>query len=318
MIIFARKHFSKSNASLFHLLYSCHNLPGAVQLCSSDSSKEFFFPLFDMSALFRHVFLKEYWGKYIIYLPHAAGARVYISFDHSVFSAADTIHLFDYPKLFGDLHRNLVHTCHLRFVTRSVPLFKSPNFTWLSMGQYCNDTGSITFKCSFFQKRRDGQWSKKTITHCWSRRRRVRVLSFTQIIFHLTTLLASKPAEIVNQGIKHHAEYEKYFLGNVNKLWWDHWSLRYWRSYILWQRHFFKPNHQLYVNRSGSKDVEYKIAPPESMFIIGSSSVDNPKLYVIDINSISKSVNKRNKRVMDIALSLFFFHSITITDHFTT
>src|SRR5439155_7957891 len=46
-------------------------------------------------------------------------------------------------------------------------------------------------------------------------------------------------------------------------------------------------------------------APPESLFIIGSSSIDNPgELYVIDINSISKSVNKRNKRVIDLLLGL--------------
>ena len=52
------------------------------------------------------------------------------------------------------------------------------------------------------------------------------------------------------------------------------------------------------------KEVEYKIAPPESLFIIGSSSIDNPgELYVIDINSISKSVNKRNKRLTDFLVS---------------
>ena len=53
------------------------------------------------------------------------------------------------------------------------------------------------------------------------------------------------------------------------------------------------------------KEVEYKIAPPESLFIIGSSTIDNPgELYVIDINSISKGVNKRNKRLTDVLVSL--------------
>jgi GT2 family glycosyltransferase len=54
-----------------------------------------------------------------------------------------------------------------------------------------------------------------------------------------------------------------------------------------------------------SKKVSYKIAPPESMSIIGSNSIDTAgDLYVIDINSVSKPVNKRNKRVIDVCISL--------------
>jgi lipopolysaccharide/colanic/teichoic acid biosynthesis glycosyltransferase len=53
--------------------------------------------------------------------------------------------------------------------------------------------------------------------------------------------------------------------------------------------------------------VEYKIAPPESMFIIGSNSMDNAgELYVIDINSISRWMNQRNKRMVDILFALLF------------
>jgi hypothetical protein len=53
------------------------------------------------------------------------------------------------------------------------------------------------------------------------------------------------------------------------------------------------------------REIEFKIAPPESMFIIGSHSVENPgELYVVDVNAISKPVNKRNKRLLDILVSL--------------
>lgn len=56
-----------------------------------------------------------------------------------------------------------------------------------------------------------------------------------------------------------------------------------------------------------STRVDYKIAPPESMSIIGSNSIDTAgDLYVIDINSVSKPVNRRNKRVLDVGLSLVF------------
>lgn len=56
-----------------------------------------------------------------------------------------------------------------------------------------------------------------------------------------------------------------------------------------------------------SRKVAYKIAPPESLSIIGSNSIDTAgDLYVIDLNSVSKPVNRRNKRVFDFSVSVLF------------
>jgi GT2 family glycosyltransferase len=60
--------------------------------------------------------------------------------------------------------------------------------------------------------------------------------------------------------------------------------------------------------------VEYKIAPPESMSIIGSNSIDTAgDLYVIDINSIGKFQNRRSKRVFDVVISMALLASYPIT-----
>jgi len=54
------------------------------------------------------------------------------------------------------------------------------------------------------------------------------------------------------------------------------------------------------------QQVDFKIAPPESLSIIGSNSINTSgDLYVIDINAITKIANRRNKRLLDIAVSLF-------------
>lgn len=51
--------------------------------------------------------------------------------------------------------------------------------------------------------------------------------------------------------------------------------------------------------------IEYKIAPPESVFIIGSNSVNTQgELYLLEMNTIEKSANRRNKRLFDIAVSI--------------
>jgi len=53
------------------------------------------------------------------------------------------------------------------------------------------------------------------------------------------------------------------------------------------------------------KNLDFKIAPPESSYIIGSNSIHTSgDLYIIDTNAISKASNLRNKRSFDIAASI--------------
>jgi hypothetical protein len=60
-----------------------------------------------------------------------------------------------------------------------------------------------------------------------------------------------------------------------------------------------------YMLEAGRPDVELKIAPPESLFIIGSNSIhEKGDLYFVDVPSINNPVNRRNKRLFDIGMSL--------------
>jgi hypothetical protein len=59
--------------------------------------------------------------------------------------------------------------------------------------------------------------------------------------------------------------------------------------------------------------VDYKIAPPESLSIIGSNSINTSgDLYVIDINAITKIGNLRNKRLLDLVIAscLLLFYPV--------
>ena len=56
-----------------------------------------------------------------------------------------------------------------------------------------------------------------------------------------------------------------------------------------------------------SKQLDFKISQPESAYVIGSTSIDaKDDLYMMDINQIDKPANVRNKRLLDIVLSLVF------------
>jgi O-antigen biosynthesis protein len=59
------------------------------------------------------------------------------------------------------------------------------------------------------------------------------------------------------------------------------------------------------MSELNDEQVDYKIAPPESLSIIGSNSINTSgDLYVIDINTITKIANRRNKRMLDFLFSL--------------
>jgi len=52
-------------------------------------------------------------------------------------------------------------------------------------------------------------------------------------------------------------------------------------------------------------NVDYKIAPPSSISIIGSNSIHTAgDLYVVNLNAISKKSNRRKKRIFDVTVSL--------------
>jgi len=62
------------------------------------------------------------------------------------------------------------------------------------------------------------------------------------------------------------------------------------------------------------KGVGYKIAPEESLAIIGSNSINTTNdLFMLEVDGIHKAQNKRNKRILDFAFSLLFLISLPIS-----
>ena len=59
--------------------------------------------------------------------------------------------------------------------------------------------------------------------------------------------------------------------------------------------------------------IDFKIAPPESLYIIGSNTIDKGgELFIMDINAINKPQNRRKKRVFDVISSLALIISLPI------
>lgn len=61
--------------------------------------------------------------------------------------------------------------------------------------------------------------------------------------------------------------------------------------------------------------MEYKIAPPESSYVIGSNSINNSgDIYMLNINSVGGKENRRRKRIFDVffALICFIFYPLLV------
>lgn len=60
-------------------------------------------------------------------------------------------------------------------------------------------------------------------------------------------------------------------------------------------------------------DLEFKIAPPESLYIIGSNSIETSgDAFMMDVNSVSMPANKRIKRTLDVSISLAFIATLPL------
>ncbi len=58
----------------------------------------------------------------------------------------------------------------------------------------------------------------------------------------------------------------------------------------------------------GKTRIDFKIAPPESLSVIGSNSINTAgDMYTFDVNSITRSDNRRLKRIFDLGFCILFF-----------
>ncbi len=61
-------------------------------------------------------------------------------------------------------------------------------------------------------------------------------------------------------------------------------------------------------------NIDFKIAPPESLSLIGSNSINTAgDLYTLELNSINKVINRRNKRSLDFISSIILLFSLPLS-----
>lgn len=68
------------------------------------------------------------------------------------------------------------------------------------------------------------------------------------------------------------------------------------------------------MGRYSNTGVDFKIAPPDTLYMIGSNSIDTSgDLFMLETNGIHKPANRRKKRVFDLLSALFLLVTLPVS-----
>ncbi len=310
MIIFARKHFSQKNARMFSFLINLAVYLRAAVAVVMRFVKRVFLPVADFALIFTGIyFIKNYWESHVVF---QAGGEYPVGFILIAVPIYILVWLFsvllsggyDRPiKINKIVTGLLVGTVVILMVyallgeqfrfSRALILLGAVWAT-ISMVGFRYLLNLLNIKPYQLRPNKD-----RRFVIVGDIEEAERIESLLQ-----KTLINPGFIGLVNSSLSDTGN--KRFIGNINQL-----------ADII---HIYKIDEAIFCSKSMLPEhiidfmtelqytnIDYKIAPPESLSIIGSNSINTSgELYVLTVNSISKKSNRRSKRLLDILMSLFF------------
>lgn len=316
MIIFAKKHFSPGHASTFSVLIKIAIYIRAGLAILLQFIKKMFLPALDFLLMFAgFYFLKDYWGTNMAiqypdeYMTLIVPAYIVLWIISLFFSGG-----YDQPMQLRKVVRGIfTGTLMILVIYALLPEAYRFSRALILLGAVWATIAGVTIRfiasIAFNKQYALAGEAKKRLLIVGNEEEASRVLSLLKISDTSHNFIGFVKPEngSMKETDRHSVDFSKYFLGKAENLK-DIVEVYTIDEVIFCGKDVSSNQIMNSMSMSTSRHVEFKIAPPESLFIIGSSSVDNPgELYVIDINSILRPVNKRNKRLLDLLLSCSFF-----------
>ncbi len=310
MVIFAQKHFSQSNASLFSFLINLAIYLRAGASIAKRFIQKTFLPLVDAGVILGGLlFIKDYYEhnvKFVSggsYLP----VLVWIAFPSYIFMWLLSVYLsggYDRPIRLSKITRGVfIGTGIILIIYSLLPESYRFSRALILLGAAWTLASLLASRMILhFLKLRnfalDGSENKR-IAIAGSREECERIHSLIRQTSLRTSFIGFVDPSDSSNGSK------SLFVGSLSQL-----------AEII---NIYKIDEVIFSARDlpaqriidqmlqlGRTNVDYKIAPPESLSVIGSNSIDTSgDLYVIDINSVTKPVNRRNKRLVDLVAAFF-------------
>jgi GT2 family glycosyltransferase len=307
MAIFAQKHFSSGNAKLFNFLIHLAIYLRATIAITARFIKQSFFPAIDFGLIVLGLYMikdiyelqfkfnDDYYSKRLIDLAFPIYTLIWMFF--SYLSGG-----YDKPFRFLKMIRGvLVGTAIILILYSLLPenyrfsralILIGTAYTilvYLITRIIYNAAGLSQFKFKTEQK-------SKRIVIIGSEDEFDRVFG----LLKETRINAGFVGFVSNNdnGVKH-----QYYIGNFNQIN-EIVDVHAINEIIFCAKNISSQNIIDKMLTLVTKGVDFKIAPPESLSIIGSNSIDTAgDLYVIDINNVGKPENRRKKRLFDLTSS---------------
>jgi O-antigen biosynthesis protein len=306
MIIFARKHFSKSNARLFSFFINLAVYFRAFLAILNRFFKRIMMPLLDTVLIYLgFIYIKNYWETHIFNYTHNYYPQEFI---HYFIPAYIFIWLFsvyisggyDKPvKLFRIVRGIGVGTVVILVIYALLPISMRFSRALILLGSLWALIAMLASRIAahlmLYKNLNIGNDQSKRIIIAGQGKEPERIArmlrqSGINAFIGLVTTEEKKPDSGGFLGtIKQLQEILEVY--NINEI-------------IFCASEM--SSQMIISHMSGLKNrtVNFKIAPPESLYLIGSNSIDTfGDIFTIDINTINEDSNRRNKRLFDLLAS---------------
>ncbi len=310
MVIFARKHFSQKNARLFTLLINIAIWFSASMALLTRFFNKSILPILDAVALFTTTFLvKDLWRRTQIYpeggdfpqelLFYIIPAYVVIWLLSIYFAGG-----YDRPvrvkkSITGMLAGTIVILVLYALLPESIRFSRALILLSAAAGSIVLPL--IRFIMYLFKV--------KWISIGENRSHRFIIIGDKEEAERVDGLLKQSYIKPEFTGIvsaKENLDNDKDFIGSISQM------VDIIRIYDIDEVIFCSKSisHQRIIDKMTEwqiAGVDFKIAPEDSLSIIGSNSIHTRgDLYTVDINAVDKVANRRNKRFLDVFFSVLF------------
>ncbi len=307
MIIFAKKHFSQKNASLFSFLINIAIYARAAMAIFSRALIVILLPLFDAALIYTSLYyLMKYYESSIKQVSNHF-PKIFFHWEIPVFIGVWLLSVFYFkgfkknPKPSNITKGVLVGTLVILVLYGLLPEEYRFSGALILVGTI------VTLTIVFINRLILHYLEFKNFDISFTKKKRILIVgSSTEAkrVTRILTLSYFKPISVKLIAPKNENEKDEDYIGNLANL----------NKILLEQKIdeiiFCAQNLDFkeiinYMASSPSNEINFKIAPPNSLFIIGSHSVNEPgELYVIDHSNINKPENKSSKRAFDLISSL--------------
>ena len=308
MAIFARKHFTQKNAQVFNLLIYLAIYLRAGSAIVARLLNQMLFPLIDFTLLLSGLYLcKNVYEIYYKLYPNFF-SRDLISFFFPVYTLIWMFFVYlsggyDSPLKYRRIIRGiLAGTAIILIVYSLLPEYYRFSRALILFGTAVAGVVFVFSRWIYGQLNisRFKLGAHKTNT-------RIAIIGSEAEFSRVSALLEKTKIKAgfvgfisnENNGVKN-----RFYIGNIDQI--DE-TIQFYniKEIIFCARDVSSSDIIAKMIKLVTRGVEFKIAPPESLSIIGSNSIDTAgDLYVIDINNVGRSENRRKKRLLDILLSL--------------